>query len=139
MCGSITVFLADDNEELCRTLQARLGEEGLQCLGYVGNAGELAERVRSGTEPDVVLLDVDMPGRDPFSVVVELAQGWPQIKVIMFSGHIRLELVDQAVDAGAWGYVCKGDGESAVLHAIREVSAGRFSFSPQVLAIAGLA
>lgn len=139
MGAAVSVLLVDDNEELCRTLQGRLVQEGLECNGYVTDAQKLAERMAAGAAPDVVLLDVDMPGRDPFEVLEELGQSHSQTRIIMFSGHIRLELIDRAVDAGAWGYVCKSDGEAAVLHAIGEVAAGRFVFSQQVLAIAGLA
>jgi DNA-binding NarL/FixJ family response regulator len=81
----------------------------------------------------VVFLDVDMPGHDSFEIVAEIARRFPAARVIMLSGHLRLELIDRALASGAWGYVSKNDDTDAILAAIDNVIAGRIALSPAVV------
>jgi DNA-binding NarL/FixJ family response regulator len=115
-------------------LRRRLGfETGLEYVGWVETAEE-ALPTADQTKADVVVLDVDMPG-DSFELVQRFGSEAPSVKVVMFSGHIRREFVDRAIDAGAWGYISKNESMGVVIDAIRRIAGGEFVLSPDVEAV----
>jgi DNA-binding NarL/FixJ family response regulator len=127
----IRILCVDDNPEIIEAIRLRLASQpGYAWAGSLASADRLLEvaRVR---RPDIILLDVDMPGRDPFETVLELAVHDSELRVIMLSGHVRRDLINRAIGAGAWGYVAKCDGERAVLQAIEQVAAGEFVMSAE--------
>src|SRR5678816_409097 len=77
--------------------------------------------------PQVVLLDLHMPGTPPLEALKELSAAAPAVRVIVFSGLDDGETVDRAVRAGAWGLVPKVAATDAILDAIRRVAAGEVS------------
>lgn len=132
MIRPIRIFCIDDNKLLAETLAHRIGyEEPFEWAGWVHNATEAQEAVRAA-RPDVIMLDVDMPGHDSFELARDLARLQPNVKVVMFSGHIRVDYIDRAVDAGAWGYLSKNDSMEDILAAIRRVAEGEFALTPDV-------
>ena len=132
--NSIRVLCVDDNEHLADALRVKFGAVGgFDWQGWLPDAGGLVGKVLRDC-PSVVLLDIDMPGVDPFDALAELATRCPECRVIVFSGHVRRELIDRALDSGAWGYVSKNDGEEALLEAVRMVAAGELALSPEVRA-----
>ena len=64
----------------------------------------------------------------------ELVRECPQARAIIFSGHVRRELIDRAIESGAWAYVSKNDGEDELLATIRRVVSGEFVLSSEVRA-----
>ena len=128
---TIRVMFVDDNRLMAEGLQRRLAfETGLEYVGWVESAGE-ALQTAEDTKAGVVVLDVDMPG-DSFGLVQRFAQSAPGVRVVMFSGHIRREFVDRAIDSGAWGYISKNESMGVVIDAIRRVAGGEFVLSPDV-------
>jgi DNA-binding NarL/FixJ family response regulator len=99
--------------------------------GVALDPGELLSEAHT-CRRDIVLLDVDMPGRDPFAALNALAAVCPDVRVIMLSGHVRNELVNRAIAAGAWGYVAEGDGQRAILDVSAQVANGEFAMSGEV-------
>lgn len=128
----IRVLCIDDNRLLAEALERRLSlADGLEWAGWVEHASD-ATRVVRERRPDVALMDIDMPGTDSFSLVRAFGAVSPETRALMFSGHVRREYVDRAVDAGAWGYLSKSDSLEGVIAAIRSVSLGEFVLSPEV-------
>jgi two-component system response regulator DesR len=122
----------DDNDDVIDALRLLLSREPrLEWAGWLPAAGELLGEA-DPRRPDIVLLDVDVPGRDPFEALTAPAAVCPDVRVIMLSGHVRNELVNRAIAAGAWGYVAKGDGQHAILDVIAQVSNGEFAMSGEV-------
>jgi DNA-binding NarL/FixJ family response regulator len=76
-----------------------------------------------------------MPGQSPLQALREINRSGAAARTIVFSGHLRRELVAQAMDAGAWGYVSKNDGEDSLVVAIRAVMAGEIAWSPEVQSV----
>jgi len=131
----IRVLCVDDNALLGDAIRHRLSmEEGLVWHGLLPDADHLLDQVLQAP-PDIVLLDVDMPGKDPFEVMKELSARCPKTRVIMYTGHVHADLIERALEAGAWGYVSKNEDVSAILKAIREVAAGEVSLGPDVQAV----
>ena len=122
--GPIRVLCVDDSPDVIRMLQITIGREAdLECTGALSSADHLIEKA-TADQPDVVLLDLTMPGRDPLEAVAEMARSMPDIRVLVFSGFDDQAHVDAVFQAGAWGLVSKNAEISAILAAIRQVAAG---------------
>lgn len=131
------VLAVDDNAAVLVALESRLAREaGVSWAGSLGCADSLVETV-GRLVPDVVLLDLDMPGRDPLTALADLTQAHPRTRVIILSGHVRRELIDRAVAAGAWGYLSKSDDFAGIAAAVTRVMEGEMVLSPEVRAALG--
>lgn len=130
MTDPVRVLWVDDSPDLLR-VYAKLLERtsDLTMCGTLGSADDLvaeAERLA----PDVVVLDLTMPGRNPLSALSELSGVQPGVRTIVFSGYDDEATVRGAADAGAWGLVSKvSQGEPGdVVGAIRQVARGERCF-----------
>lgn len=118
---------------IAEALRRRLGREpDLEWAGWFPRASDLCINA-ARTRPDVVILDVDIPGDDVFQSLRDLVRASPGTRVLMLSGHAGRELVELSVDAGAWGYVLKSDDTDSIIEAVREVARGRFVLRPDSL------
>ncbi|HZW09096.1 MAG TPA: response regulator transcription factor [Phycisphaerales bacterium] len=127
--NSIAILCVDDNLLVLEALAMRLGREpGIRCVGTLLNAGTLEDEA-ARLSPDVVVIDLDMPGRCPLQAVCALAHSRPETRAVFFTGHVSRELVDRAIEAGAWGYICKEDGEGALIDAVKRVREGEIVFA----------
>jgi DNA-binding NarL/FixJ family response regulator len=128
----ISVLFVDDNIQLGNALSNKLADEGFRWRGHLTRADFLRLYVQTQCpDLDVVLLDLDMPGKDPLTELADFTKQCPDVRTAIFSGHCTRELVEGAVRAGAWGYICKLDGEDSLIEGIRAITAGRFFLSPQ--------
>jgi len=122
----IKVLCVDDNPAVAGMLSLSLElEPGFEHVGTLHRADDLLKAVLEH-RPHVVLLDVSMPGRDPFESLAEVAATCPDTRVIVFSGFEDREMVDRAIEAGAWGYLAKDSTAQEVFAAVRRVSQGHF-------------
>lgn len=130
--ATVRVLCVDDHAFLVEGLRARLElESSIEFVGRLETADHLVEEVER-TGADIVLLDIEMPGRDSFEALRDLANRYFHVKAIMLSAYIRDHYIDSAVDAGAWGYLSKSDEPDTIVAAIRRVARGEFAFSPVV-------
>lgn len=128
----IGILCVEDNTEVAQTLRMKFDAiEGFDWRGWLPNADELISTAKR-LSPRVVVLDLDMPGKNPLEALAELRTACPDTRVVVFTGHVGRDLVDRALDAGAWGYVSKNDGEDALVHAVRQVHSGELGLSPEV-------
>ena len=130
--GSVRILCVDDHEFLAEGLKRRLGlEPDLELVGWLDSAENLLQEVRR-TGADIVLLDIEMPGPDPFAVMADLRRQLPEVRTVMFSAYVRDHYLDAATKAGAWGYVSKSDPPESVVEAIRTVIGDKFALGPTV-------
>ena len=128
----IRVLCVDDSEVVAESLGRRLRiEKDLEWAGWVQDSSTLRASIE-GASPDVVLLDVDMPGTDPFRLIIDIKAQAPRTRVAMLTGHVRREYFDRAVDNGADGYICKDDDPAAIVGHIRRLASGEFVVSPEL-------
>jgi DNA-binding NarL/FixJ family response regulator len=129
----IRVLCVDDHDFVIEGLRARLTlEPDIECVGQAPCADNLISDVKR-TNAQIVLLDIDMPGADPFEAIDALRRQSDTARVVILSAFIRDHYVDLAFDKGAWGYFSKADSTETVISGIRKVARGESAFSPAVL------
>lgn len=120
----IKVALVEDDAKLRETLQRFLaGQAGFQCVGTYPNA-ESALTGIPAVKPDVVLMDINLPGMDGIECVTKLRQSLPAVKIIMLTVFEESDQVFRALAGGAFGYLVKSIRPAKILEAIREVYSG---------------
>ena len=130
----IRVLLADDHPVVRRGLAALLGT--LEEFVVVGEAedGEAAVRETQLTRPDVVLMDVRMPGVDGVEATRRIRKAVPETAVLVLTMYEDDATVFTAMQAGAQGYLLKGAEQDDIADAIRAVSRGQAIFGPGIAA-----
>lgn len=127
---SITIVLADDHPVVRLGLRALLeAEPDFELVGEAADGLEVAplvERLR----PNVLVLDLIMPGINGLDVTREVTRKWPETKVIILSMHATEGYVLDSLRNGASAYVLKGSHATDLVQAVREVAAGRRFLSP---------
>jgi DNA-binding NarL/FixJ family response regulator len=115
----IRVLIAEDNaayrQSLYRTLQE---EEGIEVLEPATNAQEAVERSER-FQPDVILMDIDMPEQSGLSATRTIRERWPQVKVIILSFHGGEAFRDWAEEVGATAFLPKDADPEEIVRAIR--------------------
>lgn len=129
-----TVLVVDDQALVRETLALWL--RTAPDLEIVGCAAHADEAVTLATEkqPRVVLMDVDMPGRQAFEAARVLRARCPDARILFVSGHTQDRYIEQALAVGAAGYVAKSEPAATLLGAIRTVATSGAYFSPVVRA-----
>ncbi|MCC6678568.1 MAG: response regulator transcription factor [Phycisphaerales bacterium] len=128
----IRVLCVDDHAFLAEGLKARLElEPDLQFAGRLSSADGLVQQVKQ-LKPDIVLLDIEMPGADPFEAADDIRRQCPDTRVVFLSAFIRDHYINSAFKAGAWGYFSKSDDPDALAEGIRRAAHGEFAFGPKV-------
>jgi DNA-binding NarL/FixJ family response regulator len=130
MPDTIRVLWVDDSPDLLSAYTRLVRRTpGLEMIGTLDSADDLVSE-SARLSPDVVVIDLTMPGKEPLSAVTELSGKLPNVRSIVFSGYDDHATVQSAVDAGAWGLVpkLKGGLPGDVLGAIRRVIQGEMCF-----------
>lgn len=119
--AGIRVMCVDDHEVLIEGLKAQFSlDPSIRCIAALSSAGRLIEEA-GRLRPDVVLLDIEMPGPDAFETADRLRHMYPRIRVVILSAHVRDGYIDAAFKCGAWGYFAKSDEVATIIAGIREV------------------
>jgi len=127
----IRVLLVDDHTMVRRGLATFLKVfDDLQLAGEAEN-GETAIQLCAQVLPDVILMDMVMPGMDGAATIRLIRQKYPQIQVIALTSFKEGELIQNALEAGAIGYLLKDISADDLAWAIRAAHAGRATLSPE--------
>ncbi|MEY2415950.1 MAG: two-component system, NarL family, response regulator DegU [Ilumatobacteraceae bacterium] len=129
----LSVILVDDHTMLRQGLRRALESEGIK---VVAEAADGAEAIRLALEhkPDVVLMDVSMPGMDGVEAARRLVEADGRQRVVMLTMHIDRDIIDRAIRAGAVGYLTKDSSISEVILAIQLAANGDRPMSPRLAA-----
>ena len=119
----IRIFIAEDHEMVREGLRNLLERDGMYPVGGASNGTEALEAIRR-LRVDVVLLDLDLPGRRGLEVLDELKELPSPPKVMILTGHDEDEFAVRCIKAGADGFVTKGRGIADLAQAVRKVYAG---------------
>jgi len=123
------VVVADDHPLFVEALKTALGAEGLEVVGVAERGDEVLDVV-TGTCPDVVLLDLTMPGADGYALLEQLCTQHPDIPVLVVSGADVPVAASKALRLGAAGFVGKAVPGRELAHAIRVAIAKQPVFYP---------
>lgn len=120
----ITVSIVEDNDKLRGTLARVLNRaEGFRCLSDYGNAEDALKDLPS-VKPEVVLMDINLPGMNGVECVRQLKQVLPTVQVMMLTVYEDTENIFNALAVGASGYMLKRTPQAQLLDAIRDVHRG---------------
>lgn len=131
---SISVLIADDHQFFRDGVRALLeAQPDMECVGEAAT-GEEAVRRATELQPDVILMDVQMPGMSGVEATRQIVSSSPQIRVLVVTMFEDDTLVFSAMRAGARGYLLKGARHEDMVRAIRAVGSGDAIFSPAIAA-----
>ncbi len=132
MGQDITVCIVDDHvivrEGLKKLLEAN---KEISVVGEAGTAEEALRQVRA-TNPDILLLDIGIPGRSGIFVLKKMSEESLKTKIIVLSMYTDAEYIQEAIRLGVSGYLVKHSASDVVISAIQSVMAGQSFFSPEV-------
>jgi DNA-binding NarL/FixJ family response regulator len=121
---AITVSIVEDNEQLRGTLARVIGRgEEFVCVGQYGSAEAALENIPK-EKPQVVLMDINLPGMNGVECVRKLKQQLPEVQIMMLTAYEDTENIFNSLAAGASGYMLKRTPRDELLAAIREVQRG---------------
>ncbi len=129
---TIRVAIFDDNQILRDGMYQLInGTAGFTCVGAFPNCNELLDDIRK-SKPDVVLMDIEMPGMNGIEAVRVIKDHFPAVKILMETIFEEDEKVFASICNGAEGYLLKNTSPSEILEAIKELHAGGAPMTPSI-------
>jgi len=129
---SITVAIVEDDRRVRESLSVLInGTENIRCVSSHSNGEEAIEHIVF-KKPDVVLMDINLPGISGIECVRKLKAQLPQVQILMLTMYEDDEKVFQSLVAGASGYLVKRTSPSELLNAIQEVHSGASPMSGKI-------
>ena len=125
------VLLVDDHEIYRAGLRGLLEEAGIDIVGEAAN-GEAALELTEQKHPNVVIMDLNMPGIGGIEAVRRIRQWDKAAKILVFTMHENAGFAVQAIRAGARGYVTKTSPPETLVRAVMDVLAGKIAISPDI-------
>ncbi|MGZ7087708.1 MAG: response regulator, partial [Ilumatobacteraceae bacterium] len=129
----LSVILVDDHTMLRQGIRRALESEGIKVVAEASD-GATAIKLALEHKPDVVLMDVSMPGMDGVEAARRLVEADGRQRVVMLTMHIDRDIIDRAIRAGAVGYLTKDSSISEVILAIQLAANGDRPMSPRLAA-----
>src|SRR5690349_17430372 len=129
---AIKIVIFEDNDQLREMLFQMINiSESLSCTGAYANAMDLEYKIRR-SQPDIVLMDIDMPGINGVEAVKIIKEKYPQVKILMQTIFEDNDKVFDSICAGADGYLLKNSLSDYLIPAIKELKIGGAPMSPLI-------
>lgn len=130
--GPVRVLLVDDHIVVREGYRCLLGKH--HRVEVVGEAGDGAEAYRlfQALQPDVVIIDLSMPGKGGIETIRHIRLSDPHVRILVFTMHLNAGFAVKAMEAGANGYITKSSAPDILVRAIFDVAAGRRALSPDI-------
>jgi DNA-binding NarL/FixJ family response regulator len=130
------VLVVDDHPVVRQGVALMLGgHDGIVVAGTAATADEAVAAVESQA-PDVVLMDLSMPGRGGASATAEIASRWPEVAVVVLTSFSDADRIVDALDAGAAGYLLKDSEPDEIVSAVRAAARGEAPLHPKAARVA---
>ncbi|MCP4442749.1 MAG: response regulator transcription factor [Aureispira sp.] len=131
--STIKIILVDDHEIVRDGIRALLlGQPQIKIIGDACDSEELFEYLENQT-PDIVILDIRMPGHSGIEIAGMLKKDFPDIKPLMLSAETDEQSIHQAIENGAKGFLPKDCSKSELIEAINTIAKGRNYFGQNIL------
>ena len=124
--SSISVMIVDDQMPMRSILRSLLSRSGYQVIAEAANGAKAIELNRF-YKPDVICLDITMPGMDGIETLTKIKQEHPDVMAIMITGHSNRKDIEAAIAAGASGYIVKPIHAGKTLKTLEKLLEKRFS------------
>ena len=132
MRKEICYIICEDNNDYRESLVAFLDEdEDLVCCGSFAGAENIVDIINKN-QPDVVLMDIDMPGKNGIEALKEIKENYPKTEIVMLTVFEDRDNVFEAVCAGASGYLLKNATPELIARSIKEVMKGGAAMTPVI-------
>jgi DNA-binding NarL/FixJ family response regulator len=132
-CAPVSVWLVEDNHTFRNTVARVLSRiEGIECSQHFSNAEDVLDAMLGGGVPDVILLDVELPGQNGIEAIQKIRSISPSTRVVMLTVFDDQEKIFKAVCAGASGYLLKTSPVQSIVESIHEALAGGAPMTPRV-------
>ncbi|KMY69132.1 hypothetical protein AAU61_06370 [Desulfocarbo indianensis] len=132
--GKIRVLIADDHSVVREGIREILNKEpDIEVVGEAADGLEALEMVRAA-KPQVVLLDIGMPGISGLEAVSLILETSPECSVVVLTMHSKESMIHRVLDSGALGYVLKASPVSDVIEAVRAANRGEYFLSSKIKA-----
>jgi NarL family two-component system response regulator YdfI len=132
MATKTRCLAVDDHQVVRQGLEILFGDtEDLELVGTVGSGEDAVEMIKQN-EPQIVLMDVRLPGMDGVSTIKRIHEEAPNVQFVVFSAYGDRRLVSDAIAAGARGYVMKGAPPDDLLRAVRTVAVNKPFVDPSL-------
>ena len=128
----IRVVIVDDHPAILMGLRSMLSEEDSIQVVATFESGEALEHAGADLRPEVVLLDLRMPGTRGVDCIAALLRCFPSVRILVISSYDMDEEIFRALEAGALGYIGKNAGQEEIVRAIRKVYGRGQSLPPKI-------
>ena len=129
----IRILIADDHLVVREGLQLILSmEEDMAVVGEAAD-GETAVRLAGELQPDVVLMDLRMPGMGGMEAIDRILAEWPDMAIVILTTYNEDDLMLRGLQAGARGFLLKDTGRQTLFHTIRAAARGETLMQPEIL------
>ena len=130
----IRILIADDHLVVREGLQLILSmEEDMEVVGEAAN-GETAVRLTEALQPDVILMDLRMPGMGGLEAIKAILAQWPEMTIVILTTYNEDDLMLRGLQAGAMGFLLKDTGRQTLFRTIRAASRGETLLQPEIMA-----
>jgi DNA-binding NarL/FixJ family response regulator len=133
--STVKILVVDDHALIREALRGVLKDLKRDAVVLeASNCSQAMETIAANSDLALVLLDLNLPDRDGFSVLTELGERYPTLSVVVLSGQQDRESVVRALDLGALGFIPKSGQREVMVHALQLVFAGGVYIPPEILA-----
>lgn len=130
---SIRILIVDDQELIRQTIEMHLQEEqDLEVVGYAQNGAEALKQIEA-LAPDIAIVDLEMPDMDGLATIQSIRDRFLKTKILILSSHDDRQHINQAIKAGAKGYLVKGTPAQELANALRSLHKGYFQLGPGLM------
>lgn len=131
--GSVNVVVVDDHDLLREGVVSALASYDDLCVVGEAPSGEIAIQVVSELKPDVIIIDLVMPGMGGTEAIRQLRDRNPDLGIVALSSFSESSRVHEAIEAGATSYLVKSIDADSLARAVRGAAAGHGTFSPEAM------
>ena len=127
------IIITDDHQLILDGLRSIItGESDLHLLAEANN-GQQALALCESLQPDMVMMDIDMPVMNGLEATIQIKKKFPSIRIMVLTMHDEAALIKRIMEVGADGYMLKNADQQELVSAIRKIAAGEKHFSEKVL------
>ncbi|MGK7395841.1 MAG: response regulator [Candidatus Cyclobacteriaceae bacterium M3_2C_046] len=127
----IKIIIADDHQLFREGLKSILDQDGIQVISEANSGSDLITKLKD-QQPDVILLDIDMPDINGIEATKIIKKQYPRLNILILSSFVHHKQILEVIQAGASGFIIKNTGKDELFNAIRAIACGDSYFSKEV-------